>query len=491
MARVQRFDFGQLAPAKERPNGWLELEGRSARVGILQYPQADGTMVNELVLPEELFNAESMASAHMVPVTNDHPSALLDGKTATSHQVGSVGQNLRADGDYLSVPMMVTDGKTAAAVKNGKQELSWGYDAEIDPPDPALVGKWGPHDGIQRQRRYNHLAIVDAARAGSQARVRLDSTGNAHLVANNITCVVTSPTQMEIQPMPTLIRVDGATFPADETNARAIEQAIEATINKARTDAASAVAAEKARADAAVTQANTVKAKLDTVGANVAKNWKRIKTKFDVMMKRMATCDECKGGKMVDGMKCPSCDGFGSYSARDAMKEEPVAEEMEADGLSMMEAPPEDEPLDGMDPPGLIAAEHKDSKVGKVLAAAAQKRRDGMARVSKRDTAARVTFETGARKYLGADAKLDGKEEGEIRAMVLGKIKSAFKLDGLSAAEVEIAYKMALAEVPAAERNDGMPIVTEVRTDGDAFDVAKASKVYSDNLKKQSARAKA
>lgn len=488
MARVQRFDFGQLAPAKERPNGWLELEGRSARVGILQYPQADGTMVNELVLPEELFDPASMASAHMVPVTNDHPSALLDGKTATSHQVGSVGQNLRADGDYLAVPIMITDGKAASAVKNGKQELSWGYDAEIDPPDPALVGKWGPHDGIQRQRRYNHLALVSAARAGTEARVRLDSTGNAHLVANDITCVVASPTQTEIQPMPTQIRIDAVTVNSDAAD---LQQVIDRAIASVRTDAASAVAAETKRADAAVLLANTTKAKLDTVGANVAKNFKRIKAKFDVMMKRMATCDECKGGKMVDGMKCPSCDGFGSYSARDAMKEEPVAEEMEADGLSMMEAPPEDEPLDGMDPPGLIAAEHKDSKVGKALAAAAQKRRDGMARASKRDTAARVTFETGARKYLGADAKLDGKEEGEIRAMVLGKIKSAFKLDGLSAAEVEIAYKMALAEVPAAERNDGMPSVTEARTDGDAFDVAKASKVYSDNLKKQSARAKA
>lgn len=508
MKRVQRFDFGELAKAKKLDNGWLRLEGRSARVGPLQYPQEDGRIMTELVLPEELFDPASVESAHMVPLTNTHPDGMLTAATARAHQVGQVGQDLRADGDYLVAPMMITDGSAVAAVEGGRQELSWGYECDVDPPDPALVGKWGPHDGIQRRRRYNHLAIVDAARAGSGARVRLDASGNARLTfappAETVVPVVATQQSPESPSMPQTIRIDGAVFTVDDANAPGIQAAISAAVERVRAElqgkldgANAALATEKTRADKA-------DGLLSTLRSNVGKNWLRLRGRFDAMKARMMPCDGCGGLGKMDGAKCDWCDGLGKVRMHDAINAEPIAEMVAEDAeKAMLGAPDGDGDNDYEEhtdiPPHVLEAQHKDAahplaKLYRAATAIRRKRLDAITARVKRDTAARVALETGARKWLGADAKLDGKSEVEVQSMVIAKLTPALKLDGKSPEQIAVAYEMAIAAAPNpgasndirdnAGANNGGGNNPAPHADGDAFDVGKAQKAYLDNLAK-------
>lgn len=479
--RFTRRDSGQLAKPERTAEGFLRVEGVLARTCILHYIGPNGKPQHEIVLPEVLFDPPSMRSFAALALTNNHPIELLTPQTVGTYQIGGLGEP-RQDGDRLVSMLSVLRADAIAEVERGKAELSCGYTAELDASPgthPTLkCPECGTsnYDSIQRDRRGNHVAVVTAARAGHEARMRLDATGNAHLVASDDTCVVASPhlsSTPENLPMPTTIRLDGTTI---STDAADFQQVLDRHLAAVKLDAETKFGAEKVRADAATKEAAANKTKLDGALANLAANWKRIVGKWDAMMKRTMTCDECKGAKMMDGAKCPSCDGAGSYSARDAMAEEPIAAEMGEDSATLAEA------QDPGTPTPVLEAEHKDSALGKALAAAAVKRRDSTARVVKRDTAARVAFETGARKFLGTEAKLDGKPDVEVQKLVLGKTDPHMKLDGKEPAFIAALYESALARPAPTEgsgsRNDG----AGAGSHGDAFDAKAAQAEYNARL---------
>jgi len=63
----------------------------------------------------------------------------------------------------------VTDASAVTAIQTGTRELSPGYSVDLD----TTPGSWSgqKYDAIQVKRRYNHLALVDRARGGRQARL--------------------------------------------------------------------------------------------------------------------------------------------------------------------------------------------------------------------------------------------------------------------------------------------------------------------------------
>ena len=493
--RVRRFDAGQLAPAEHLENGWLRAEGRSAKCGILEYENPDGSKRRELVVPEEMFAAASMASARMVPVTNDHPSALLDGATAKIAQVGSVGENLRPDGDYLVAPLMVTDGATVKAITDGKAELSWGYDCEMAPPDPALVDKWGEHDGRQTKRRYNHLAVVEKARAGDGARIRLDAAGNQEFAGASGAVLSFVAAQQaktaEVQKMPPLqVRVDNNQYGSDDP---ALQQAIDRLVAQGRKDAADAIAAEKAKLDAATVKLNHLKANALQRGAIV----RSLTAKFDAMKARMIDCDECGGTGKVghddkvyksgagnphgtkaeaneenkaihayytekgDAKSCDYCHGTGKIRMHDAIKAMPGGE---PEGPEQLDEPDGDEP-EMVDDDSLETESPEECKIAKIAnpehkdaARAARKdaqkrRADSLGRMVARAAQDHAALLTEAGKHTGADVKLDTMTPTAIKSAVLAKLAPHIKLDGLDASAVDLFYSAELARV-AAQRTD-------------------------------------
>lgn len=153
----------------------MVFDAHLTRAGIFEYQDSRGNVTRELREPEEVFRPDSMVSFQMVPVTDDHPPVgLLNAKNARTHMVGSTGDSIIRDDDHLRSQVMVTDAATIQKMKAGKVEVSCGYSCDVDdtPGEHPLYGKY---DARQINIRGNHVAIVDSARAGHTARVRLDN----------------------------------------------------------------------------------------------------------------------------------------------------------------------------------------------------------------------------------------------------------------------------------------------------------------------------
>jgi hypothetical protein len=171
--KVKRSDLGALKPAKRRADGTMVVDAHITRCGVFEYLQPDGTIQRELRLPEDVFKKDSLDSLSKVPVTDDHPPDMIDAQNARQFMRGASGDALR-DGDHVRSELAIYDSSLIARMEKGKQEVSCGYECDLerkagDHPD------YGKFDCIQRNIVGNHVAIVDAARAGHTARVRMDS----------------------------------------------------------------------------------------------------------------------------------------------------------------------------------------------------------------------------------------------------------------------------------------------------------------------------
>jgi hypothetical protein len=171
---VKRFVNGlRLDAARIDSNGFLKTDAIATRVGVFVYRRADGSEFRELRMPDEVFHPDSMSTLEMIPVTNDHPSeSLVTPKNAKRFQVGMTGK-VTKDDKFLKTEVVITDEKTITDIQNGKQQLSCGYTCELEHTSGVFNGE--RYDAIQRNIRYNHLAIVTRGRAGPSVRLHLDA----------------------------------------------------------------------------------------------------------------------------------------------------------------------------------------------------------------------------------------------------------------------------------------------------------------------------
>lgn len=149
-----------------------------ARTGDQQYLASelglDGDKVVTVHRPEEeVFSEATIASFEGKPVTDNHPSELLDSSNVTIHSKGHA-QNIRRGAgewnDYLVGDLFVQDERLIEEVRNGKREVSCGYSVDyVDNGDGTYT---------QRNIRGNHIAIVEEGRAGHKAAI-MDSINKA------------------------------------------------------------------------------------------------------------------------------------------------------------------------------------------------------------------------------------------------------------------------------------------------------------------------
>ena len=175
---VLRFDKASpLSKPVRLPNGFVRAEGYLTRSGIFVYRDGLGNTVRELRPPEEVMHPEALASFALVPVTNDHPSEMLTADNAKQYAVGSVSESVVPEGDKVRASLMITDAAAIEALDAGKSELSCGYTADVE----FSPGVWNgqPYDAVQRNIRGNHVALVDAGRAGPACAIRMDAAGAA------------------------------------------------------------------------------------------------------------------------------------------------------------------------------------------------------------------------------------------------------------------------------------------------------------------------
>lgn len=154
--------------------GYLKGRAVVTNVGVFTYKMIDGSVRRELRLPEEVFNEDSMKSLSMIPLTNMHPINAVDTSNIKKLQVGNVGDDVRQDWYHLSAPLVVTDTETIKAIEEGKKGISCGYTVDIE--DKAGIWLGVPYDVIQRNIRYNHIAVgIEHPRAGDAAVLKFDA----------------------------------------------------------------------------------------------------------------------------------------------------------------------------------------------------------------------------------------------------------------------------------------------------------------------------
>lgn len=171
--KVKRFDLGSLPSFTVTDAGFVKVPAYATRVGVFKYRRPDGSILRELRPADEVFNGDSMKSLEGVPLTNDHPFVMLTPENAKQFTVGFTGDRAEREGDFLRIPVTILDAETISRAKAGIREVSCGYLCELEESPGTFDGE--PYDVIQRNIRYNHLALVDQGRAGPDARLRMDS----------------------------------------------------------------------------------------------------------------------------------------------------------------------------------------------------------------------------------------------------------------------------------------------------------------------------
>lgn len=156
-------------------DGFMTASVKAARTGIQIYTGAEVGMPDlatvRVYRPEtEVFNKDSLHSYAWKPVTINHPTEDVTAKNWKDLARGYTGDEVARDGDFVRVPLALMDAAAIQAVEDGKREVSMGYSAILEFVD-GITPSGEPFNAVQRELRMNHLAIVSAARGGSDLRV--------------------------------------------------------------------------------------------------------------------------------------------------------------------------------------------------------------------------------------------------------------------------------------------------------------------------------
>lgn len=175
------FDRMTVTTKRKLADGRLAVDARFARAGIYHYtgrevdPDNENGLRDQAVVrvyrpPEAIFDTASMASFAFKAVTDDHPSEMVTADNWQSVAKGFTGGEVARDGDFVRMPMMLSDAGLIAKVDDGKSELSAGYDATIT-FGLGFTPRGEAYDAVMGPPRGNHIAVVDAGRAGHECRI--------------------------------------------------------------------------------------------------------------------------------------------------------------------------------------------------------------------------------------------------------------------------------------------------------------------------------
>ncbi|WP_370194381.1 MULTISPECIES: DUF2213 domain-containing protein [Aurantimonas] len=253
---MQFIDAVTVSGATRRTaDGFLVATAKSVRVGIQHYAGhecgvADKAIVRIYRSPEEVFSQDSLQSFSHAPVTIDHPSEQVSADNWRELAVGEVSTAAQVDGKWVSLPLILKDAKAIAALDSGKRQLSAGYVCQLD-MTPGKTPEGEAYDGRQVGIKINHLALVDRARAGDEARIGDSADDAGNRTRWGAAPLTTDATYKEGQ-MAELrkVMVDGLQVETTDAGAQAIEKltkdkdALTAKLTDAETAHKTAIAAK-------------------------------------------------------------------------------------------------------------------------------------------------------------------------------------------------------------------------------------------------------
>ena len=247
--KVQRYDNYAIQAIKT-DEGFVRDAPIIGRTGILEYRNVDGSIRREYRPPEEAFNVDSLASIRGKPITQLHHGLVTSANYFNSHPVGTVISDGRQDGNNIRADVVIY------SLDTKDRELSLGYETELE-ETPGVTPEGEHYDAIQRNIRYNHLAIVPRGRAGN---ARLNMDGNQSIE--------------EVETMSTKIKMDNGIeyeVPAE------VKVAYDAMVEKAD--------ATKKDLDAMTAKFDSATAEIEKLKADAEKQEADFKAKFDSAVK--------------------------------------------------------------------------------------------------------------------------------------------------------------------------------------------------------------
>lgn len=250
---VSRFDFAPITRSKLTDEGYLQVWARAARTGTQVYTKPDGSRTREYRPPEEVSSPESLATFGMKPVTWTHPPERVDSANSSMYRKGFSGSNVRYTDGFVEVALVVEDQETVQKIQaNEATQVSAGYTVDYD-PTPGVDPQGQPYDGVQRNIKVNHIAIVPKGRAGPEVRLLLDHMDAADAVAIE----QFTPDNPRYTSVMAILKLDGLDIELPAEAAGAVSGYVKAVQNdlKVATD----------RADTLQTELETLQEKLDTL----------------------------------------------------------------------------------------------------------------------------------------------------------------------------------------------------------------------------------
>ena len=172
---MQFSDVVDISSRTKTSEGFLRCQCALTRVGILNYDAAylgvgpAGQTVRVKQTAESVFHPETIASARGMPITLDHPMNDQD-VTPDNYRWLSVGNVMGAPqqmaGGLLGAEFFIGDKGAIEALEQGKRHVSVGKTFDLIDGDGVEADYL-----TQGPIVFNHAALVDRGRAGSEVQV--------------------------------------------------------------------------------------------------------------------------------------------------------------------------------------------------------------------------------------------------------------------------------------------------------------------------------
>jgi hypothetical protein len=262
---MQFQDAVTVAGTRRTGDGYLVATAKCVRAGIQLYTGDELGKPNMAIVrvyrpADEVFAKDSLQSFSHAPITINHPTEQVTADNWKALSVGEVSTAAKKVGDWVELPLIFKDASAIALIESGKRELSAGYVADFD-FTAGVTPSGEPYDAVQRSIRINHLALVDKARAGSQARVgdSVNTWGAAPLPPTTDKETITMSDALRT------VVVDGLSVQTTDQGAQAIEKLQKAVADAQTklTDAETSHKAEIAKKDEEIGTLKADKKKLE------------------------------------------------------------------------------------------------------------------------------------------------------------------------------------------------------------------------------------
>lgn len=158
---------------------WYIKDNPLSKVGVFPYLGCQisselepDTVYNVLRPEEELNNEATLNSCKLIPIINDHvmlgskPGMMLPEDKGIE---GTTGEDVYFKNGTIYDDLKIFSENLKNLIENGKKELSMGYFCDYELAEGVYNGV--EYQAIQRNIRFNHVALVEEGRMGADVRV--------------------------------------------------------------------------------------------------------------------------------------------------------------------------------------------------------------------------------------------------------------------------------------------------------------------------------